>query len=105
MRRKYLLLFIITAVILLFFWIYFPTLSHYRELKMQEEAIIAELEDLNRKIEDFVRERELLRNDMAHLTKVIREELGLVKPGEIVYKIIVEEASSQAEISETLPGP
>ncbi|MDP3921325.1 MAG: septum formation initiator family protein [Candidatus Omnitrophota bacterium] len=105
MSRKYLLLVVVTAAVLLFFWVYFPALSRYREIMMQEDAILTELEDLNQKIDDLMRERDLMRNDVAHLTKVIREELGLVKPGEVVYKVVVEAPESQAGVAETLPGP
>jgi len=93
------LLFLLIALILLlgFFWIYFPAISRYRELKIQEEKITHDISDLDQRIEGLLEERRLLKNDLNYLEKVIREELGLVKPGEIIYKMIPEAAKKPGE--------
>ena len=78
-----------------FFWIYFPVLSHYRDLKLEEEHTSKELEELDTKIEGLREQRELLEKDVEFLEKTIREELGLVKPGEVVYKFVPEEVKKQ----------
>ncbi|MCM8775231.1 MAG: septum formation initiator family protein [Candidatus Omnitrophica bacterium] len=104
MTRSFIFLWVTVIVLILFFWIYFPVLSRYRELKIEEEKITQELEDLDRKIRALTEERNLLRNDVTYLEKVVREELGLVKPGEIVYKLVPDEtpAPSQAGMDTNL---
>ena len=55
-----------------------------QELVRLDEKII-ELEETN---ENLRREIEALQEDRFYLEKVARENLGLVRPGEIIYKII-----------------
>ena len=88
MKKSVIFLWAAIAVIFGFFWIYFPALSHYRDLKLEEERISRELTELDAKIEALKEERGLLKNDVGYLEKVIHEELGLVKPGEIIYKFV-----------------
>lgn len=104
MRKSYLLFWAGIAILLGFFWIYFPTLSRYQDLKIEEERMKRELEDLDAKIKALQEERHLLKNDMEYLEKVIRRELGLVKPGEIVYKLVPEEETPAPETG-TAPPP
>ena len=103
MRKQFTFLWIAIGVIFFIFWFYFPTLSRYQDLKEEEERISKELAELDIKITQLTEERDLLKNDVAYLEKVIRQELGLVKPGEIVYKFIAEEASSEP-VQETTPA-
>jgi cell division protein FtsB len=100
MRKPLLFLLIALIVLLGFFWIYFPAISRYRELKIQEEKITHDITDLDQRIEGLIEERRLLKNDLNYLEKVIREELGLVKPGEIIYKMIPEAAKKPGEALE-----
>ncbi len=97
MKKNFTFIWITLAVLFFLFWFYFPTLSKYRDLKEEEERISAELAALDGKITKLTEERDLLKNDVAYLEKVIREELGLVKPGEIVYKFVPEEQPSETE--------
>jgi cell division protein FtsB len=79
-----------TGITLVFFWVYLPVLSKYHDLKIQEDKTKRELDSMNEKIKTLQEERDLLRNDMNYLEKVIRDELGLVRPGEMVYKFVPE---------------
>jgi len=83
------------AVTTLILWVYLPVLSRYRELKSEETGMQEEIEQLDRKIDALEEEKYLLRNDVSYLEKVIRDELGLVRDGETVYRI-VEEALPQS---------
>ena len=83
----------------LFFWAYFPALSHYRELKFQEEDMDKKISALDKKIEALQEEKNLLKNDVQYLERVIRGELGLVKPGEIVYKFVEDPALNKKPAS------
>lgn len=104
MKRVVLFFAVFFLLALLFFWGYFPTLSHYRELKFQEEEIDKKIEELDLKIQALEEERNLLKNDVEYLEKVIRGELGLVKPGEIVYKF-VEDPSMARQSEPVTPVP
>ncbi len=90
MKKPFLALWLVAGGAVLFSWIYLPTLSRYQDLKTRQEGIEIQIKDLNSKLRDIREERDLLKNDVGYLEKVIREELGLVKPGEIVYKFVEE---------------
>lgn len=94
MRKSFLLLWVVTAGLLLFSWAYLPSLSRYHDLKVRLEEMDRQIRDLETKIKDIREERNLLKGDVKYLEKVIRDELGLVKPGEIVYKFVTEKAPS-----------
>ena len=90
MRKSFLVLWLAVGSLLVFFWVYFPSLSKYRDLKDEQQEIEREIRGLETKIRALTEERDLLKNDAQYLEKVIRDELGLVKPGEIIYKFVPE---------------
>jgi len=75
-------------------FLFFPALSKYLELKRSEEKLSAEVRNLEKKIQDLEKENYLILHDAEHLEQVIREELKLVKPGEMVYKLVSEEVKT-----------
>ncbi|OQA57857.1 MAG: Cell division protein FtsB [Candidatus Omnitrophica bacterium ADurb.Bin277] len=77
---------IVLAVILVLCWIYLPSYSRYHELKQEEERLVRRIREIDAKIKALADEKYLLQNDVEYLEKVIREELGFVKPGEIIYE-------------------
>jgi len=87
-RKPFLILWICIAALILFSWVYLPTLSRYRDLKTKLEEMDRQLSDLESRLKDIREERDLLKNDVGYLEKVIRDEMGLVKPGEIIYKFV-----------------
>lgn len=94
MLKKLFLFFAVTVVVLVaLYWIYFPSISRYRELKLEEEKLTKRIEEIDAQIKTLSDERNLLQTDVAYLEKVIREELGFVKPGEIVYELITKKNS------------
>ena len=86
-------------------FLYFPGLSKFLRLKHQEERLNQDIADLKSKIEDLKKEEYLIKNDVAHLEQVMRQELGLVKPGEMVYKIMPEETKPQKPEEKPAPVP
>lgn len=90
MKKPFLFLCLFVGAAVLFSWIYLPALSRYQDLKTRQEGIDIQSKNLQTKVKDIREERDLLKNDVGYLEKVIREELGLVKPGEIVYKFVAE---------------
>ena len=97
MKNKPILILIGGGVILcLFIWIYFPTFSKYQKLREEQDRMVQELEDLQQKISALEKERTRLKSDKDYIEKIIREELGLVREGEVVYKL-VEDSSEGSE--------
>ncbi len=111
MRKPFFFLILLFVAAVIFFWVYFPVLSRYRELKQQQDKLAHEITDLDAKIVTLIEERRLLQEDHNYLEKVIREELGLVKPGEIIYKMITEPArpavvpSAQTPVASKVSSP
>ena len=83
---------------------YLPSLSKYHDLKQQQEELDKQIKKYTRDVRTTREERALLKNDPEYLEKVIRDEMGLVKPGEIVYKFVQDPAEKTAE-PETSPSP
>ena len=88
MRKPFIFLWIAVMGLAVFVILYMPVLTRYRELKMQETDNARKIRVLEEQITSLEEERELLLNDPEYLEKVIRTELGLVRPGEVVYKFV-----------------
>lgn len=54
------------------------------ELTEKQERVI----ELKRDIQTLRRERDLLRDDLATIEHAARESHGMIRPGEIVYRIL-----------------
>lgn len=108
MKKPFFALWILTLALFVFSWVYLPGISKYRDLKIKQEQIESEIKVLEDKLKSVREERDLLKNDVQYLEKVIRDELGLVKPGEVVYKFVPEQpkpaAPAEAKKEET-PAP
>jgi cell division protein FtsB len=88
LKRFFVVLAIALAVLLILCWIYLPSITHYRELKSEADRLTQKIQEIDAQIKNLADERHLLQTDVAYLEKVIREELGFVKPGEIVYELV-----------------
>lgn len=103
MKKPFFALWILTLALFIFSWIYLPGISKYRDLKIKQEEIEEDLRLMEEKVKAIREERDLLKNDVQYLEKVIRDELGLVKPGEVVYKFVPE--PPKKETPAPLPVP
>lgn len=74
--------------------IYLPGISKYLSLKRKQAQLSEEIKRLENEIESLRQEEHLLTTNMAHLEEVMRSELGLVKPGEVIYRIVEEPTKS-----------
>ena len=88
LKKFFAVLAVALAILLILCWIYLPSITRYRELKSEEEKLIQKIREIDEQIKNLADERHLLQTDVAYLEKVIREELGFVKPGEIVYELV-----------------
>lgn len=68
--------------------IYLPSFTKYQELRRQEKILEENIETLQSDNEKLMEEERLLQSDVKYLEKVLREDMGLVKPGEVVYKLV-----------------
>ena len=85
MLKNALSLFILTVSILALF---LPSYSIIQDLKLKNFEYarrITALEERNKKFEE---ERRLLQTNPDYVEKVGRETMGLIRPGETVYKIV-----------------
>ena len=88
LKKFFVALAIVLAVVLILCWIYLPSITRYRELKSEADRLNQKIQEIDAQIKTLADERHLLQTDVAYLEKVIREELGFVKPGEIVYELV-----------------
>jgi cell division protein FtsB len=100
MKKPFVFLWTAFAGILLFSWVYLPSLSKYHDLKQQQDELDKQIEKLSKDVEIIREERNLLKNDPEYLEKVIRDELGLVKPGEIIYKFVQDQPEDKSAAEE-----
>ena len=75
-------------------WLYLPGWARYNELSRENERLetkLGEMAETNRKLQE---QEYLLKNDVRYLETVLREELNVVRPDELVYKLVpIEEES------------
>ena len=81
----------ILIIILALVIIYLPGLSKYLKLKNKDAELGREVKRLESEIQRLQTEEHLLKTDLTKFEEVVREELGLVRPGETVYKVVEEE--------------
>ncbi|OGX36434.1 MAG: hypothetical protein A3D87_00165 [Omnitrophica WOR_2 bacterium RIFCSPHIGHO2_02_FULL_50_17] len=78
-------LFAFATLLLIFFLPSFTIMQEQREKNLEYERRIAELKGRNRELE---KEKRLLLEDPVYLERVAREEMGLVREGEMVYRLM-----------------
>ena len=103
LKKFFVALAVALAVILFLCWIYLPSITRYRELKSEETHLKQKIQEIDAQIKILADERNLLQTDVAYLEKVIREELGFVKPGEIVYELVTKK-NPRSPVEEASPA-
>ena len=74
------------AVIVLIFFL--PSYSKMQDLRQKNINYARDIEALRQENERFRQEQFRLEKDPVYLEKVAREKMGIVKDGEVVYKIV-----------------
>ena len=72
--------------------IYLPSLIELQELRAKREALREETKRLKSENSSLMRQKELLQHDLGYVEKVARKKMGVVRKGEIPYKVVVEES-------------
>jgi cell division protein FtsB len=86
---------VLLAAVFIFSYFYLPGYSRYQDLRKREEALVSEIADLKSTNAGLEKEEARLKSDVTELEKVVRNEMGLVKQGEVLYKIVEEDISKQ----------
>ena len=82
--RNALWLFIAAIVILV---VFLPSYTRLQDLNVRNDDYEKQLVALQQKNSQLRRERELLEKDPVYLEKVAREKMGLIRDGEVVYRL------------------
>lgn len=77
-------LFFVTIVVLV---VFLPSYSKMQDLKQKNLEYKKQIEQLRQKAVELREEKRLLEEDPVYLEKVAREKMGLIREGEVVYKI------------------
>ncbi len=77
-------LFILTIIVLI---IFLPSYTKMQDLKQKNLDYKKQIEQLQQKSAELREEKRLLESDPVYLEKVAREKMGLIREGEVVYKI------------------
>ena len=85
MLKNALSLFVLTVIILALF---LPSYSTMQDLKQKNKEYAERITALEQKNRKFELERHMLQTDPDYVEKVGRETMGLIRPGETVYKIV-----------------
>lgn len=94
-NRTYTILIVSTVLVLGYFVFstkgFFSRIQISRDLEQKEERVLA----LQRDLQNLGRERDRLRDDRKAAERVARETHGMIKPGEIVYRILPAEQKTR----------
>ncbi len=85
MLKNAIWLFILTIVI---FVVFLPSYTQMQDLKQKNAEYKRQIEQLLVKNAQLKEEKRLLQEDPVYLEKVAREKMGLIREGEVVYKIM-----------------
>ncbi|MCD5401814.1 septum formation initiator family protein [candidate division NPL-UPA2 bacterium] len=79
---------IIIIILILGVFLVYPGYLDLRKFNREIVRLDEEIRELKEANENLRAEIKALREDRFYLERVARENLGLVKPGEIIYKIV-----------------
>ncbi|MFH1858565.1 MAG: septum formation initiator family protein [Candidatus Omnitrophota bacterium] len=71
--------------------VYLPGLIELQELRATRDTLQQEVKRLHAENASLAREKELLTKDLSYVERVARRKMGVVRKGEVPYKVIVEE--------------
>ncbi len=89
-------LFIVAIIVLV---IFLPSYTKLQDLKQKNLDYQNQIEQLTKKNEELREEKRRLEEDPVYLEKVAREKMGLIRQGEVMYKITPEATSGPAVVT------
>jgi len=87
MKRNALWLFGVAIVILVLF---LPSYTKMQDLRYKNDQYEKQIAQLTQDRERLLEEERRLENDPEYQEKVIREEMGVIKKGEVIYRVVPE---------------
>jgi cell division protein FtsB len=94
-QRVALIIIAILAVVLALSW-FVPRIKQYHDLQKVEVERSGEVHAEQETLDQLKKNQEKLRNDPRFVERVAREEIGMAKPGEIVFRFVDEAPRSNA---------
>ncbi len=101
MIRNVVFLFVILAAV---FVVYLPSYLQMQDLRHRNAVFEKRINDLEKETIVLTAERERLIKDPSYFEKVARERMGLIKDGEVIYKV-VPAGSKKTEVPEEVKKP
>lgn len=78
-------------------------IATYR-LRLQVQQVQRKTEHLNRENQEFAKQAQQLKSDPSAIERVARQQMGLVKPGQLVFKLPPKPSSDSAAGKKTAPA-
>ena len=75
--------------------VFMPSYSNLQDLKSRNAALHDEIKFLEEQNKELVKEKKLLMEDPVYLESVGREKMGIVREGETVLKMRMEDGSKE----------
>ncbi len=86
MYKKVIRTSIILLVVAAIGFVFLSEISKLDRLKKQNEVLTERIDTVSKQNEDYKDKIRAMKTDIRYVEKVIREELGMIKEGEKVYK-------------------
>ena len=77
---------IILALIIFTTFIFSKETTHLNHLRGENDILLKRIEKLDNDNEDYKEKINSMENDKRYLEKIVREELGMIKKGEKIYR-------------------
>ena len=77
---------LLAFTLIILFW-YLPSYTMMQDLKLKNQDYLGQIEAYKKKNAELIEEKRKLIEDPLYLEKVAREKMGLIKEGEVVYRI------------------
>lgn len=74
--------------------IFLPGYSKYHRMRQENNRLAKAVQELKMENEKLIKEKRLLTQDPVYVEKKARQNLGLVKKGEIIYKFNSQESKT-----------
>ena len=85
--KKISLIIIVILFAVLAIYVFTPCIIEQRKLNKQITGLKNEIKKVRESNEKLTKEIISLKNDPLYIEKLARKELGLIKPGEVIYKL------------------
>ncbi|MFH0754163.1 MAG: septum formation initiator family protein [Candidatus Omnitrophota bacterium] len=97
MIKNVIFLFVVLAAV---FVVYLPSYMQMQDLWGRNQAFEKRIKDLEASNVKMNEERDRLMNDPEYFEKIARERMGLIKDGEVIYKVVPQGSKKAASVEE-----